>query len=425
MAKPARGRPASPSGSSSRSRSRSRSRSFSGSGSSSRSRSRSRSRSFSSSSSPRSGSSRSPSPAPRRKSPVGGARRGRSPPSQAKKSSPPPRISRNVNENHLKEIFVWDTEAGELVSIHEKGNFGEVVNVRLAIDHVVNLPKGFAYVEFKNRADAEKAQLYMDGAQVDGFVRAKFTLPERKKVSSPPKAAATSSRRDVPKSDDAALDADKDAPKRPREGYTHLLSVVNKSSLCLPFHMHDCFNKTFWVSSGSPGRKPLSPPRRRSPVVRRGSPRRESGSPAPRRRVDSPVRRRADSPYRRGDSPPPRRRPASPPRGRSPSSPPRRFRSPPRASPRRIRGSPVRRRSPLPPRRRCALLNTTMNSASCCIFTLVNSLLVVLQGVLEVLLEGLQLDVGVVAPPLGGQLVLDLDPCLREGATEGLAEPQS
>lgn len=27
----------------------------------------------------------------------------------------------------------------------------------------VNLPKGFAYVEFKTRVDAEKAQLYMDG----------------------------------------------------------------------------------------------------------------------------------------------------------------------------------------------------------------------------------------------------------------------
>ncbi|KAL2245131.1 UNVERIFIED_CONTAM: Serine/arginine-rich splicing factor SR45 [Sesamum indicum] len=331
MAKPARRRPASPSGSDSgsysrsrsrsRSISRSRSRSYSGSDSRS-SRSRSRSRSFSSSSSPsRSGSSRRPSPAPPRKSPADGVKRGRSPPPQNKKPSPPPRkaspvpeslvlhvdqLSRNVNEHHLKEIF---------------GNFGEVVNVRLAIDHVVNLPKGFAYVEFKSRADAEKAQLYMDGAQIDGkVVRAKFTLPERKKVASPPKAVPSTSRRDAPKSDDAAADADKDGLKRPREV--------------------------------SPRRKPLSPPRRRSPVGRRGSPRREPDSPPlPRRRADSPARRRADSPYRR-DSPLPRRRPPSPPRGRSPSSPPRRYRSPPRASPRRMRGSPVRRRSPLPPRRR-------------------------------------------------------------------------
>lgn len=27
----------------------------------------------------------------------------------------------------------------------------------------VNLPKGFGYVEFKTRVDAEKALLYMDG----------------------------------------------------------------------------------------------------------------------------------------------------------------------------------------------------------------------------------------------------------------------
>jgi len=48
----------------------------------------------------------------------------------------------------LKEIF---------------GNFGEVVNVELSMDRLVNLPRGYGYVEFKKRADAEKALLYMDG----------------------------------------------------------------------------------------------------------------------------------------------------------------------------------------------------------------------------------------------------------------------
>lgn len=40
----------------------------------------------------------------------------------------------------------------------------------LLVNHVkphfhvqVNLPKGYGYVEFKTRADAEKAQIYMDG----------------------------------------------------------------------------------------------------------------------------------------------------------------------------------------------------------------------------------------------------------------------
>ncbi|KAF3438533.1 hypothetical protein FNV43_RR21295 [Rhamnella rubrinervis] len=211
-------------------------------------------------------------------------------------------LTRNVHEGHLKEIF---------------SNFGEVVHVELAMDRTVNLPRGYGYVEFKTRADAEKAQLYMDGAQIDGnVVRARFTLPQRQKVSPPPKAVSAVPKRDVPKTDNAS--ADKDGPKRPRES--------------------------------SPRRKPPPSPRRRSPVARRGgSPRRLPDSP-PRRRAESPARRRVESPYRRGDTPP-RRRLASPPRGRSSSPPPRR-RSPARASPRRMRGSPVRRRSPLPPRRR-------------------------------------------------------------------------
>ncbi|KAK9274598.1 hypothetical protein L1049_021847 [Liquidambar formosana] len=171
MAKPpSRGRPSPPSGSGSSSRSRSYSGSDSRSRSTSRSRSvsrsRSRSRSFSSSSSPsRSASSRSRTPPPQRKSPAEVAKRGRSPPPPPplKKTSPPPRkaspireslvlhidsLTRNVNEGHLREIF---------------SSFGEVVNVELAMDRTVNLPRGFGYVEFKTRADAEKAQLFMDG----------------------------------------------------------------------------------------------------------------------------------------------------------------------------------------------------------------------------------------------------------------------
>ncbi|KAL6981764.1 hypothetical protein U1Q18_023385 [Sarracenia purpurea var. burkii] len=137
-------------------------------------------------------------------------------------------------------------------------NLGEVVKVRLVIDHA---------------------------GQIDGnIVRTKFTLPERKKVSPPPKVVPTASKREAPKIDNVGADVEKDGPKRQREP--------------------------------SPRRKPHSPLRRRSPVARRGgSPRREIDSP-PRRRVNSPVRRRAESPYRRGETPL-RRRPASPVRGAS------------------------------------------------------------------------------------------------------------
>lgn len=81
--------------------------------------------------------------------------------------------------------------------LYSLGNFGEVVNVELGMDRTVsllwmshhglklvsclqvifscesnlklvpslqvNLPKGYGYVEFKARVDAEKAQLFMDG----------------------------------------------------------------------------------------------------------------------------------------------------------------------------------------------------------------------------------------------------------------------
>ncbi|XP_038998603.1 serine/arginine-rich splicing factor SR45-like isoform X3 [Hibiscus syriacus] len=93
------------------------------------------------------------------------------------------------------------------------GNFGEVANVDLAMDRVLNLPRGYGYVEFKTRADAEKALLYMDGAQIDGnVVRAKFTLPPRPKVSPPPKPIAPAPKRDAPKSDNVNADTERDGP---------------------------------------------------------------------------------------------------------------------------------------------------------------------------------------------------------------------
>lgn len=55
--------------------------------------------------------------------------------------------------DHVKEIF---------------SNFGHVKHVEIAIDKTVNLPRGFAYVEYESREDAEKALDYMDGGQIDG-----------------------------------------------------------------------------------------------------------------------------------------------------------------------------------------------------------------------------------------------------------------
>jgi len=91
-------------------------------------------------------------------------------------------LTRNVNEAHIREIFAA---------------FGPLAGVELAMDkvrrarrraaraplagapcrgergvgaQVVNLPRGFAYVEFQERPHAEKARLHMDGGQLDGNV---------------------------------------------------------------------------------------------------------------------------------------------------------------------------------------------------------------------------------------------------------------
>ncbi|XP_026402677.1 serine/arginine-rich splicing factor SR45-like isoform X2 [Papaver somniferum] len=75
----------------------------------------------------------------------------------------------------------------------------------------VNLPRGFGYVVYMTRAYAEKALLFMDGAQIDGnVVRARFTLSPRKKGSSPTKIVPASQKKD-------GVDIQKDAPHRQRD----------------------------------------------------------------------------------------------------------------------------------------------------------------------------------------------------------------
>ncbi|XP_024536629.1 serine/arginine-rich splicing factor SR45 [Selaginella moellendorffii] len=189
-------------------------------------------------------------------------------------------LSRNANESHLKEIF---------------GNYGDIIAVDLAMDKTVNLPKGFAYVDYKSKSDAEKAQQFMDGAQVDGLV---ISVKLTRKVSPArgvfPKRDAAPPRRRPPAS----------SPVRRR--------------------------------SPSPGfrRRRRSP--NRSPIRR----------PMGRQRSPAPYRRRSPLPVRRGRTPPRR---SSPVRRRSRTPPPRRMRSPPRRMMRsrsRSRSAPRRARSP-------------------------------------------------------------------------------
>ncbi len=64
-------------------------------------------------------------------------------------------LTRNVLDGHLREIF---------------SNFGELKSVELAMDKFLNLPRGFAHVEFNLPEDATKAQTHMDGGQLDGKI---------------------------------------------------------------------------------------------------------------------------------------------------------------------------------------------------------------------------------------------------------------
>lgn len=81
--------------------------------------------------------------------------------SPARDKSPPPtklhvtKLTRNVTAEHVEEIF---------------GVYGTLVSCSLAIDPKVQLPKGYAEVEFATAEEAERAKEYMDGAQLDGNV---------------------------------------------------------------------------------------------------------------------------------------------------------------------------------------------------------------------------------------------------------------
>lgn len=66
-------------------------------------------------------------------------------------------LTRNVKEGHVREIF---------------SNFGELKSVELALDRMLGLPRGYATVEFVLHEDAVKAQLHMDGGQLDGKILA-------------------------------------------------------------------------------------------------------------------------------------------------------------------------------------------------------------------------------------------------------------
>ncbi|KID73542.1 RNA-binding protein with serine-rich domain 1-A [Metarhizium brunneum] len=166
----------------------------------SRSPSRGRQRSLTRSASPRSGDSRSPrrrrydsrspsrsvTPPPRRngryRSDSQGWGRGRGRDGRDASESPlarstkivVERLSKNINEDHLHEIF---------------GQFGPIKDLDLPMNRTFGTNRGTAYILFDHEADAEAAISHMHEAQVDGAtINVSIVLP-RRKLSPPPPTA--------------------------------------------------------------------------------------------------------------------------------------------------------------------------------------------------------------------------------------------
>lgn len=60
------------------------------------------------------------------------------------------KLTRNVKKEHIAEIF---------------GTYGKVDNVELVINRQTLLPRGFAYVHFAKREEAELALAEMNGVR--------------------------------------------------------------------------------------------------------------------------------------------------------------------------------------------------------------------------------------------------------------------
>lgn len=74
-------------------------------------------------------------------------------------------LTRNVNEEHLREIF---------------GLFGKLQRVELGWDRRTDLPKGFAYVEYEKHEHSLEAIKRMDGVRDDAFLfRSLFQMDTR------------------------------------------------------------------------------------------------------------------------------------------------------------------------------------------------------------------------------------------------------
>lgn len=220
-------------------------------------------------------------------------------------------LTRNVQAEHIHEVF---------------STYGTVKHVELAMDKAVNLPRGFAYVEFSKRSEAEEAQKLMDGGQLDGNqLSVAFVLVPRKPKSPPRQKPSARPLSPVGRRESDLKDA-RDRGFRGRDGRDTPRDHDYRNRRMSPPRRRSSPMK----DARDYRRRPLSPPRSRRPISPRGRlprspPRRRVASPPrerQRRRTPtrrSPARRRTRSPAGKGRTaaPQPAQRPV---RGRSHSS---------------------------------------------------------------------------------------------------------
>ncbi|KAJ5486344.1 hypothetical protein N7530_000644 [Penicillium desertorum] len=85
------------------------------------------------------------------------------------------KLTKNVTENHIREIF---------------GGFGEIEYLDLPINEAFMTNRGTAYILYYDPADAEAAIAHMHEAQLDGAIlNVSIVLPRRKFSRSPPPAS--------------------------------------------------------------------------------------------------------------------------------------------------------------------------------------------------------------------------------------------
>ncbi|KAL1874341.1 hypothetical protein VTK73DRAFT_473 [Phialemonium thermophilum] len=84
------------------------------------------------------------------------------------------RLTKNVNEDHLYEIF---------------GQYGEIKDLDLPVNRQTGINRGTAYILYMREADAEAAIAHMHEGQIDGAsINVSIVLPRRKFSPSPPMA---------------------------------------------------------------------------------------------------------------------------------------------------------------------------------------------------------------------------------------------